>query len=538
VDPTRATAVDVARALVEQPQPLAAWSRATAARWWMEFRGSPAALAAELTRIAQDGRRPAAERVRALNALHHQGRTPAAELLVALMRDKDPSVRAHAVYLLGVTGSRRDGPALIAVLRDEELLVRRRACEALIRTGSDVPADAIWPLLAEDDRFLRTAARLVLQRIDPKTWVGRLVSEKNDRVVLEAIVALCKTGQAAPNAAAIFERLGKTSVNGPEAALLDYLRTVQLALIHAGNRDADCRRIARRCLDLFPQRDARVNRELAVLLTHFRKEGVIDAPVHAILLAALKESVDDRPQQVHYMLCLRLLKEGWTPEQKAALLACFDSSGDWKDHERFRNSLTSIVAELDPLIGADERLRVLRSLSPTSPAERLRRPAGDRPATSRYAFAELLAFLEKDPRGRKGDPERGRRVFLKAQCASCHKHGRDGDSIGPDLSTLGRRFQRSDILAALLTPSKVVSDQYRASIIETTDGAVISGFVAPQGESVTVLQSNGIKVTLKKVQIKQQLASSVSVMPERLLDPLSKAEIADLFAFLESTPEP
>jgi hypothetical protein len=29
----------------------------------------------------------------------------------------------------------------------------------------------------------------------------------------------------------------------------------------------------------------------------------------------------------------------------------------------------------------------------------------------------------------------------------------------------------------------------------------------------------------------------VSVMPEKLLDPLTKAEIADLFAFLESEPD-
>ena len=53
---------------------------------------------------------------------------------------------------------------------------------------------------------------------------------------------------------------------------------------------------------------------------------------------------------------------------------------------------------------------------------------------------------------------------------------------------------------------------------------------------MTVLQSDGTKVTLSKDDIDQQFASLVSVMPEKLLDALDKQEIADLFAFLESEP--
>ena len=47
---------------------------------------------------------------------------------------------------------------------------------------------------------------------------------------------------------------------------------------------------------------------------------------------------------------------------------------------------------------------------------------------------------------------------------------------------------------------------------------------------------SGSKLTLKKDDVEQQFVSLVSVMPERLLDPLTKQEIADLFAFLESEP--
>jgi len=86
-------------------------------------------------------------------------------------------------------------------------------------------------------------------------------------------------------------------------------------------------------------------------------------------------------------------------------------------------------------------------------------------------------------------------------------------------------------------PSKVISDQYRSTQITTKRGQTITGLAAVQGEQVTVLQSDGTKVTLKKSDIDTQFASLVSVMPEKLLDPLTRQEIADLFAFLESEPQ-
>ena len=73
-------------------------------------------------------------------------------------------------------------------------------------------------------------------------------------------------------------------------------------------------------------------------------------------------------------------------------------------------------------------------------------------------------------------------------------------------------------------------------ILETSDGALVSGLVAAQGDNITVTQSNGTKVVLKKEQVVASTAATVSVMPEKLLDPLRREEIADLFAFLEAPP--
>jgi putative heme-binding domain-containing protein len=145
--------------------------------------------------------------------------------------------------------------------------------------------------------------------------------------------------------------------------------------------------------------------------------------------------------------------------------------------------------------------------------------------------------LEKDPGGTHGDGARGRVAFEKAQCMKCHKFGKLGEGVGPDLTTVSKRFKRADILESIVYPSKVISDQYRSTTIITRKGQRIDGLAAPQGNHVTVLLSDGTKVLLHKDEIEQQFASLVSVMPERLLDLLSEQEIADLFAFLESEPK-
>src|SRR5207253_8504038 len=138
----------------------------------------------------------------------------------------------------------------------------------------------------------------------------------------------------------------------------------------------------------------------------------------------------------------------------------------------------------------------------------------DKRPVSKYRFDELLAYLDS-PRG-KGDAVSGRLVFEKAQCLKCHKYGKDGEGIGPDLTTVAKRFKRADILESILYPSKVISDRYRSVTITTTKGQQLTGLAAVQGDSVTVLLSDTNKVTLRRDEVDTQVASLVSVMPERL----------------------
>ncbi len=160
------------------------------------------------------------------------------------------------------------------------------------------------------------------------------------------------------------------------------------------------------------------------------------------------------------------------------------------------------------------------------------------PEQSHWAYQELLSYLT-GPDHAMGSASRGANVFEKAQCVKCHRFGQRGETLGPDLTAVARRFQRKEILESILFPSQVISDQYATQTIVTVDGRTIAGMVSPTGDgSIIVLQPNGEKLKLTKDQIADAKRAKHSAMPDGLLNTLTLEEVADLFAYLTKTPNP
>ena len=150
---------------------------------------------------------------------------------------------------------------------------------------------------------------------------------------------------------------------------------------------------------------------------------------------------------------------------------------------------------------------------------------------------QLLETHMKDEKS--GSVEAGRPVFEKL-CAGCHRFGAIGKDVGPDLTTLTSRFKRRDILESILWPSKIISDQYQAEMFELTDGAVVSGMLLRENATALLIRTpeNPDKpVVLAKTRVANRATSTVSMMPEGLLDSLTHDEIASLLAFV-SAPAP
>lgn len=153
----------------------------------------------------------------------------------------------------------------------------------------------------------------------------------------------------------------------------------------------------------------------------------------------------------------------------------------------------------------------------------------------KWSYDELLAFLRTGS-GRAGDAERGKAAFAKADCFKCHRCQGEGETIGPDLTTIAQRFQQQELLESIVYPSHNISDQYGSKIV-SSNGRTFTGLVTPRGDAgVTVLLSDGEKVDLAHADIDDLRVSRQSVMPTGLLNKLSLNEVADLFAYLENRP--
>ncbi|MCA9098968.1 MAG: c-type cytochrome, partial [Planctomycetaceae bacterium] len=157
---------------------------------------------------------------------------------------------------------------------------------------------------------------------------------------------------------------------------------------------------------------------------------------------------------------------------------------------------------------------------------------------TRYGLDQLVKFLDQDPKGQAGDPVKGKAIFTKANCIKCHRFNNEGEGIGPDLTTVRRRFQRKEIVESLLTPSQVISDQYKSVTVFTKAGLVHSGMPVPNtgnNDAVVLLLSDATRITIPKSEIEELVPAKVSVMPEGLLKELNLDDIADLFAFIETS---
>jgi len=69
----------------------------------------------------------------------------------------------------------------------------------------------------------------------------------------------------------------------------------------------------------------------------------------------------------------------------------------------------------------------------------------------------------------QGDPARGREVFMKFECYSCHRVLGEkfpepgGDAIGPELSQMAPMHPPEYFAESIMNPSAVIEDRYRAT---------------------------------------------------------------------------
>ena len=141
----------------------------------------------------------------------------------------------------------------------------------------------------------------------------------------------------------------------------------------------------------------------------------------------------------------------------------------------------------------------------------------------------------------KGDADavsRGRHVFSKVQCHLCHDVDGKITKLGPVMSDLAKRFTGEKLIAKILDPSQEINDGYKMHAFVMVDGRVITGIILNDfGDAFDVLSDfrpPGQVTVVVKNEIEEMRMLKISPMPVGLLDRLTKDEIMDLMAFIDS----
>lgn len=159
------------------------------------------------------------------------------------------------------------------------------------------------------------------------------------------------------------------------------------------------------------------------------------------------------------------------------------------------------------------------------------------PADTRWKYQDLLAELKKRS-AEPADLKLGEKAFVKATCVKCHQFGKVGEKVGPDLTHVGRRFQKKEILRATLFPSHFVSEEYPTFTIVTKDGKTFTGMMGAAGrDEILLLTSEGKRQLISKADLDEIVPVKKSSMPEGLLNLLSREEAVQLIQYLAKLPE-
>ncbi|MFT5050775.1 MAG: putative heme-binding domain-containing protein [Chlamydiales bacterium] len=405
----------------------------------------------------------------------------------------------------------------------DDLTLRRRALEAQHLEPNARSLDAAWAELDDPDRNLRFAARTLIELHDSELWQQRALAEGRERASIEALLALVRCHDALePDAwlsAAMrwpWESLGR-------ARLLAALRVVGLGLVRIPGADRVSSPLDKRLLALLPSGDDTLDRELCRVLARMQSAGLVQPGLELLESAPTQESAIDLAYS------LSTLQVGWSDPQRARMLRWFhDGTREFAGGRSFEEYLDEIrtmaMASLGTSIGKPnpavaESNAEAQAIVPAAAFVR------------NWTAQELAPHLARVASDRSF--ERGREVYLRTRCFECHRIAGDGGSTGPDLSGTAGRFNATDLLDSLLSPSAVISDQYQDTEVWTSDGGVIVGRLVEIDQGLLTLRNaQDEHLQVHESDIETQRPHPLSRMPEGLLDTCSVEEILDVLAYV------
>lgn len=442
------------------------------------------------------------------------------------LEDRDPLVVTEAARAINDEGGILEAlPALARLLEREQLegepLVRR-ALSANLRLGDPesvkrVAAYARRPgvpeaLLVEAIQILGVWAKPSnLDRVDG-SWIAPL-PQRDGAAAQAAIADLASVGTAASSPVAVrvawIESVAKAGATSQAAAVLERLRS---------DADAEVRVAALRALQALeaPELADAVAIALGDTETNVRMAAISAMPDLDLPVATKVEHLDG------------VIGKGTVGEQQSAVTALAALDGPEATAALGRLADRLAAGEIDAAVQLD----VLEAL----------RESGAEPLVARLeqlkVGRELQALAEVFPAALTmgGDANEGRRIVAQheaAQCARCHTVGASGSEVGPQLNTIGATLNRTQLLEALIEPSKRIAPGYGSVSVRLQDGQVVEGLL--REESDTEIAIEDASGTLRRVRVADiaERTNGVSAMPPMNYI-LTPREIRDVVEFLST----
>ncbi len=442
------------------------------------------------------------------------------------------------LYRVTYTGPQISEPAKSAHELAEDLAAAkardaRRHLESFHGRTHSKAVNEIWPHLGSGDLWIRHAARVALEWQPAERWAARALAEANPAASLNALMALARAGEKESLNPILtrLESLHFAQLGDDEQILV--ARVYQLALSRLGPPEpAAAARLLGRLDPLYPARAWQTNHLLTELLVYLNSSTVLAKSIP--LLAQAERSGD----LLHFLFHLRNIPDGWSPEHRRIYFAALNRADSLEGARDYQRALRWIRAEVAAALTPEEREQLGPLVEGTLSAIPLQN-SGPQLLVKQWTEADLVPRLDRVARGRSF--ESGRLAFAAAQCAVCHRVGHGGGLIGPDLTGVAGRFNRRDLLASIVDPSRVIDEKYLSTTFTLRDGSAVTGTVEREDEAALHLRENpALPATraLAKTEIARRESSPVSPMPAGLLNILSENQILDLLAYLESGGDP
>lgn len=440
---------------------------------------------------------------------------------------------------------------------DEELAAdyreARRKLESLHGVSAPERIDEIWRFLNNGERRrIRYAARIALESQDVHLWKDRALSEERPEAAITALTALVRTGDSSLQDD-VLRALGRLPWDQlTQDQKLRTLRVLGLAFSRMGPpSEATAKEVSARLDEIYPASNYPLNHELSQLQVYLRAPNVIEKTL------ALLDEAPTQEEQLHYIFVLRNLKDGWTLDQRARYFSWFneDRTGishyppelvEWfhevgrqyTDGASYPKFLANIKKEAAATLSQEE-LSKLQPILEGNQTVTQQAPAPQRAFVADWTMEDLAGALDQVSTGRNF--KKGEEAFIASQCLACHRFGNQGGASGPDLTAVSSRFARRDLLDSIINPSRVLSEQFQNTRIFTKDGEDVTGRIVNESDDKIVLVTDPISMTqveIPKTEIERQVPSQISPMPEDLVNILTKDEILDLLAYIESGGNP